>query len=244
MQQSVVTGTSTGHKKMDIRLSSGMNRTMYKSMKRTIFTNTEMMKKDDPYATLGITWGATTTEIKDAFKNKARELHPDIVNLKNNNINNDKENKNYISPQKALEKFQAVQNAYSKLMDVKGAPHRDDLMEEWSFSVWRNGDLIAQERDDVAGVLRKRPMKPAASVKPGNQWGIASLGHPSGSGNKPRRAEYLGDGTSTGPRSSTVGTGQNKWVKKKEFIPWNPDDVKVKAVSAAGRQTSGISKRK
>ncbi len=175
------------------------------------------MKKDDPYATLGIQWGATTTEIKDAFKKKARELHPDV----------NKED----SPKKALEKFQAVQKAYSKLMDVKGASHRDDLMEEWSFSVWRNGDIIAQERDDVAGVLRKRPVKPAASVKPGNQWGVASLGHPDGQGNRPRRAEYLGDGLSKGPRTSTVGTGQSKWVKKKEFKPWDPNSVKVKAAS-------------
>ncbi len=185
--------------------------------RRAIFTNTDIMKRDDPYATLGIQWGATTTEIKEAFKAKARELHPDV-----NKVDD---------AEKALAKFQAVQKAYSKLMDVKGAPHRDDLMEEWSFAVWRNGDIIAQERDDVAGVLRKRPVKPAASVKPGTQWGIASLGHPDGGGNRFRRAEYLGDGTTTGPRTSTVGTGQNKWVKKKEFKPWNPDDVKVKAAS-------------
>jgi hypothetical protein len=191
---------------------------------RTIFTNTDLMKKDDPYATLGIQWGATTTEIKDAFKKKARELHPDVNKTDN--------------PKQALEKFQAAQKAYSKLMDVKGAPHRDDLLEEWSFAVWRNGDLIAQERDDVAGVMRKRPAKPAASNKPGSQWGVASLGHPNGGGNKPRRAEYLGDGVTTGPRTSTVGTGQNKWVKKKEFEPWNPDSVKVKAVS---RQMNGSS---
>lgn len=184
---------------------------------RTLFTNTDAMKKDDPYATLGIQWGATTTEIKEAFKKKARELHPDV--------NKDD------SPKKALEKFQTIQKAYSKLMDVKGAPHRDDLLEEWSFSVWRNGDIIAQERDDVAGVMRKRPVKPAVSLNAGKKWGIASLGHPDGGGNKPRRAEYLGDGLTSGPRTSTVGTGQNKWVQKKEFKPWNPDSVKVKAVS-------------
>lgn len=73
------------------------------------------MKKDDPYATLGIQWGATTTEIKDAFRKGARELHPD-VNKKD-------------SPEQALKKFQNLQKAYSKLMDVKGAPHRDDLFE-------------------------------------------------------------------------------------------------------------------
>jgi curved DNA-binding protein CbpA len=73
------------------------------------------MKKDDPYAALGIQWGATTTDIKDAFKEKARALHPDV-----NKID---------SPEEALKKFQNIQKAYSKLMDVKGAPHRDDLLE-------------------------------------------------------------------------------------------------------------------
>jgi hypothetical protein len=73
------------------------------------------MKKDDPFATLGIQWGATTTEIKDAFKNKARELHPDVNKTD--------------SPEQALKKFQSVQQAYTKLMDVKGAPHRDDLLD-------------------------------------------------------------------------------------------------------------------
>ena len=67
--------------------------------------------------------------------------------------------------------------------------------------------------------------------KPGTKWGVASLGHPDGHGNRPRRAEYLGDGLTKGPRTSTVGTGQNKWVEKKEFKPWDPDSVKVKAVS-------------
>lgn len=200
---------------------------------RTLFTNTDNLKKDDPYATLGIHFGATTTEIKEAFKKKARELHPDV-----NKID---------SPKKALEKFQSIQKAYSKLMDVKGAPHRDDLIEEWSFSVWRNGDIIAQERNDVAGELRKRPAKPAESMKVGSKWGIASLGHPDGGGNKPRRAEYIGDGLASGPRSSTVGTGQSKWVDRKEFKPWNPDSVKVKAVNRKSQtrtESSTFSKRR
>ena len=73
------------------------------------------MKKDDPYAALGIQWGATTQEIKDAFRKQARALHPDV-----NKID---------SPENALLKFQIIQKAYSTLMDVKGAPHRDDLLE-------------------------------------------------------------------------------------------------------------------
>lgn len=67
------------------------------------------------YIFAGLHWGATTTEIKDAFKRKARELHPDV-----NKID---------SPEQALKKFQSVQEAYTKLMDVKGAAHRDDLLE-------------------------------------------------------------------------------------------------------------------
>jgi hypothetical protein len=178
--------------------------------KRSYFTNTETMKKDDPYATLGIQWGATTMEIKEAFRTKARELHPDV----------NKED----SAELALKKFQLVQKAYSKLMDVKGAPHRDDLMDEWSFSVWRNSDIIAQERTDVAGMARKRPIKPAEASKPKSQWGIASIGHPDGGGSQSRRRnEYLGGGYDDGRR--------RKSIPKKEYKQWDPDSVKVKGVT-------------
>lgn len=168
------------------------------------------MRRDDPYAQLGLTWGATNTEIKEAYKKKARELHPDV-------------NKNDTAEQ-ALKKFQAIQKAYQTLMDVKGA--RDDLSEEWSFTVWRNSDTIAQDRTDVAGAMVKRPAKPASSIE-NKRWGVAALGHPDGGGNRSRRAQYLGDGTPPkGPKSSTVGTGRSKWVTPKEFKPWNPSEVK------------------
>uniref|UniRef100_A0A7S3Q475 J domain-containing protein n=1 Tax=Chaetoceros debilis TaxID=122233 RepID=A0A7S3Q475_9STRA len=84
-------------------------------MRRNYFTNTDLMKKDDPYATLDLHWGATISEIKSAFKQKARKLHPDVNKTD--------------SAEEALKKFQTVQKAYSVLMDVKGAPHRDDLLE-------------------------------------------------------------------------------------------------------------------
>lgn len=172
------------------------------------YTNTDTMKRDNPYAQLGLTWGATATEIKAAYKEKARRLHPDV----------NKDDK----PEQALKKFQDVQKAYEKLMDVKGAPHRDDLVEEWSFAVWRNADILAQDRTDVAGVVRKRPAKPAVSIS-NKQWGVAALGHPDGGGTRTRRGEYLGaGGTTQGPKTSSVGTGRNKWVQPKEFKPWKP----------------------
>ena len=165
------------------------------------FTNTDTMKKEDPYATLGLQWGATTSEIKEAYKKMARRLHPDVNKTD--------------SVERALQKFKRVQLAYQKLMDVKGS-HRDDLADEWVFRTWRKGDIIAQQRTDVAGAARKRPTKPADSEK--RQWGVAAIGHPSGTGNAYVKAEYLGDGI--GKKTGTVGTGRNKWVKPKKFEPW------------------------
>jgi len=173
------------------------------------------MKRDDPYATLGLTWGATVSDIKDAYKSLARKLHPDI--------NKDD------SPQKAMEKFQRVQLAYQKLMNEKGGKiHRDDLAEEWAFQTWRNGDIIAQRRTDVAGVVRKRPVKPADSEQ--KQWGVASLGHPNGRGNQYIRSEYIGAGNNTtvGRKNGTVGSGRSKWVQPKEFKPWDPKSSNFK----------------
>lgn len=92
--------------------------------------------------------------------------------------------------------------------------------------MWRNSDIIAQERNDVAGLARRRPVKPAASNKSGSKWGMA-LGHPDMRGNKPRRSEYLGDGKPTrGPRSNTVGTAVEGFSKR--YKAWNINDVKVK----------------
>lgn len=96
--------------------------------------------------------------------------------------------------------------------------------------------------------MRKRPIKPAESTSRKKQWGIASLGHPNGSGlrsSQRRGGEYLEAGgkdsgdecnsnsisnsSSINTTSNTVGSGQNKWVSKREFIPWNPNTIKVKA---------------
>lgn len=182
---------------------------------RSYFTNTDEMKKSDPYAALGLTWGATATDIKDAYRRLARELHPDVSQLE---------------PTLALDKFRAVKEAYDKLMNNKKlGTHRTDLWEEWSFAIWRSGDLIAQERTDVAGAMRKRPAKPADSMR--RKWGVASLGHPDGRGAAVGRGEYLTNGEGQMKRSSTVGNGQSKWVKKKEFRPWNPEEGSLTGVS-------------
>eukprot|EP00984_Skeletonema_dohrnii_P031123 scaffold23224_cov167-Skeletonema_dohrnii-CCMP3373.AAC.2 len=188
------------------------NTTNYNSndfSKRSYFTNTDQMKKSDPYAALGLSWGATATDIKEAYRNMARELHPDVSDLE---------------PTEALNKFRVVKEAYDKLMNnKKSGTHRTDLWEEWSFAIWRSGDLIAQDRTDVAGVSRKRPVKPAESLK--RRWGVATLGHPDGRGSSFSGRDYLGSGEEK-RRSSTVGTGQSKWVsQKKVYQEWDPSDA-------------------
>jgi len=112
------------------------------------FTNGDRVKGDDPYAVLGLTWGATNTEIKEAYHKLAREHHPDVSKA-------------------SLEKFQKIQHAYSSLMDVKifRFSSSKEKLEQYSFQTWRLGDAIAQQRTDVAGAARKRPKPPAVSSR-------------------------------------------------------------------------------
>eukprot|EP00978_Attheya_sp_CCMP212_P029838 scaffold107480_cov29-Attheya_sp.AAC.1 len=74
----------------------------------------------------------------------------------------------------ALQKFQSIQWTYPRLLDFKNRDASQDTEsapDEWSFTMWRAGDILAQQRTDVAGVARKRPVKPAdAFDKP--QWGV------------------------------------------------------------------------
>lgn len=177
---------------------------------RALFTNTDTIKREDPYQQLGLQWGdgATTTEIQQAYRRKAAQLHPDVNKTD--------------SPEVALRKFQELQQAYQALMKVHS--HAGGLCEEkdeeWRFSVWRNGDRIAMNRNDVAGVMRKRP-KPPAETSARNKPRGALLGHPSGTGAF-QKGEYLGDGKAI---TSSVGRGQSKWVKLKEFVPWDGKTV-------------------
>ncbi|CAB9503366.1 ATP binding to DnaK triggers the release of the substrate protein [Seminavis robusta] len=182
------------------------------------FTNTDEMKKDDPYSQLGLQWGdaTSTKDIKDAFRQKARELHPDVNTTD--------------SPEAALKKFQALQKAYQTLLG--NADDANDGVEEWRFAVWRGGDRLAQDRTDVAGLARKRPVQPASKA---DVWAARQLGHPDGRGSTTGRAEYLTAGSK--PISSSVGTGQNKWVAPKPFKPWNPEEShKVRASHFAKQQ--------
>ena len=126
-------------------LASACNNIPCTLFRRSYFTNTDQRKKSDPFAALGLEYGATATEIKEAYRRKARELHPDVSHLE---------------PSVALEQFRVVKEAYDKLMNTKNATHRTDLWEEWSFAIWRGGDLIAQERTDVAGAMRKSTVSP------------------------------------------------------------------------------------
>jgi hypothetical protein len=180
--------------------------------RRSYFTNAERIKKSDPYAILGLQWGdgATSSDIKAAFRLKARELHPDVNTTD--------------SPELALQKFQELQKSYESIMKAVTGDDNSKLdLEEWRVGIWRQGDRIALDRTDVAGVKRNRPAQPAST-----KVYARTLGHPDGRGNHhSTRGEYLGDGKKT----SSVGTGRNKWVQPKKFIPWNPEEHSLKKAS-------------
>mmetsp|Transcript_3531 Transcript_3531/g.9915 ORF Transcript_3531/g.9915 Transcript_3531/m.9915 type:complete len:274 (+) Transcript_3531:188-1009(+) len=190
---------------------------------RSYFTSGEVTKKDDPYAVLGLQWGdgATTAEIRQAFRERAKALHPDVVDT------------SVMSIEQARTEFQNLVRAYEALtkhvQNGAGADH--DSVEEWRVDLWRQSDRIALDRTDVAGVARKRPAKPAQTAQR-KQYG-RELGHPSGRG-VGSRGEYLAAGGTTNEsdgtgnsrkkklRSSSVGRGQSKWIKKKAYEPWQP----------------------
>lgn len=184
---------------------------------RSFFTNGQTTKKDDPYSILGLRWGdgATTAEIRQAFRQRAKALHPDVVDT------------SLMSIEQANEEFQQLTGAYETLMKHVQADDCEN-MEEWRVSLWRQSDRIALDRTDVAGMVRKRPVKPAQTAQ-SSHYG-RELGHPSGKG-ATVRGELLSDGTTNTTkngkilRSSSVGRGGSKWVKtkqKEEYKEWNP----------------------
>jgi hypothetical protein len=187
---------------------------------RFYFTNGDRVKREDPYAVLGLQWGdgATTSEIKAAYKKKAAQLHPDV----------NKDDKY------SHEKFQDLQKAYQTIMKLSENINAAENIDEWRWAIWNKGDRIAVDRTDVAGVAKKRPVQPASiKMSPG------LLGHPDGRGTVQRRsnrAEYLGDGSgNTGRVASSVGSGVNKWVTPKEYVPWNGGSGSTAAGAADGR---------
>jgi curved DNA-binding protein CbpA len=185
------------------------------TIRRLYYTNGDKIKESDPYAKLGLTWGATNSEIKFAYHKLAHQLHPDVSKL---------------DPTVAIKKFRAVREAYDILMNTKkNGINTTENDEQWAFQTWRTCDIIAQQRTDVAGAMRKRPSKPAISYSSSrlssHQWGIATIGHPDGRGvvsnSNRRQGEYLSSGETIQQRSRTstsVGTGISKWGHK-ERIP-------------------------
>ena len=181
---------------------------------RSYFTNGQTTKKDDPYAILGLQWGdgATSAEIRTAFRERAKALHPDVVDT------------TVMTTEQAHEEFQKLVGAYEALMKHVQADDCENI-EEWRVALWRQSDRIAMDRTDVAGMARKRPVQPAQTSTYSRE-----LGHPSGRG-VAARGEYLSGGNSnptmngTKLRSSSVGRGQSKWVKtkrKEEYKEWSP----------------------
>ena len=193
--------------------------------KRQYYSNGHTTNQNDPYRILGLEWGdgATSSQIKEAFRQKARALHPDVNTTD--------------TPEKAIQKFQQLQKAYESLMKVSvssglGTSSSVD-MEEWRVAIWRQGDRIAMDRTDVAGVKRQRPVPPATTK---NVFARV-LGHPDGRGaaSPNKRAEYLGDGgrssNSSSSTSKSIGTGRNKWVQPKDFQPWTPQKHNLRKAS-------------
>lgn len=120
------------------------------------------------------------------------------------------------------EKFQRVLKACEAILG-KLTNENEEEVEQWIFRNWRKGDLIAQQRTDVAGEMRKRPIRPITIDMKMLKLG---LGHPDGSGSYVvRKNEFLSEGNNHSnqnqnqPRrvSSSVGIGLNKWVSKRSF---------------------------
>jgi hypothetical protein len=221
---------------------------------RCYFTNGDRVKREDPYAVLGLQWGdgATTTEIKAAYKKQAALLHPDVNRSTSTSTNTSTTTSDSSSNKSHVEKFQDLQRAYQTLLKLSENINAAENMDEWRFAIWNKGDRIAVDRTDVAGVAKKRPAE-AADRKDKVSSVSGLLGHPNGRGvvdqrRSNRRGEYLSDGSSdissssaTKGVSSSVGRGLNKWVTPKEFVPWNGGGGK-KGSTVTSTSTAAASK--
>ncbi len=170
--------------------------------RRFYHTNGTLVNSSDPFKTLGLEWGATTDEIKTAYRKLAMRHHPDV------------------GSEKDPEKFQTVQKAYDALM-AKSSDDGDEANDQFSWDLWRKGDIIAQERRDVAGEMKQRPVRPV---------GISTAKVIGFSGsvpvNKGAGGDLLGDGSIDEVRkTSSVGSGVSKWHsrERKEYKPWSPN---------------------
>ena len=179
---------------------------------RGYFTNADRIKREDPYAVLGLRYGdgATVSEIKAAFRAKAAALHPDVN-----------------PTPKAVQEFQAVLQAYETLTKIHtNLPGLDaDKDDEWKMAVWRKSDQIAVNRTDVAGVAKQRPLPSVADVQQNGKKRshMYVLGHPQQTGVVRRGGEFLGDPTAAEKNkvSSSVGRGGSKWVTRPAtYTPW------------------------
>ena len=185
-----------------------LNRSLHGRRRSWYHTNGDNVKRDDPYHVLGLSYadGATTSEIREAFQKRAKELHPDLNQT--------------LSPEQAHKEFQRLLRSYEALTKFSTAED-SETVENWRRTIWRQSDQIALDRTDVAGLARKRPAPPASTKDTNKSWkNYNMIGHPQGLGSprrSGRRDEYLGDGTTSQGRRknpSSVGRGQSKWVTR------------------------------
>jgi DnaJ domain len=185
--------------------------------KHSYYTNADRVKKEDPYAILGLQWGdgATLAQIKTAYLARAALLHPDVNPNASGNV--------------AKQQFQKLRLAYEQLTKAhshNGGGTADAGAEEWRVSLWRNGDRIALNRTDVAGTRRLRPIPPV-SVDNVNAYTLGNSG--AGGGGRSSSSDYIGTSSSSSASSATakqpssVGTGRSKWVTPVAYKPWKKD---------------------
>ncbi|GMI38026.1 hypothetical protein TeGR_g5291, partial [Tetraparma gracilis] len=162
-----------------------------------LFTNAHAASASDPFAALGLSWGASTAEIKLAFRKLAMRHHPDVGSERDEG------------------KFLKISAAYEALT-AKARADGDDAGRDYSWQAWRGAAVIADGRTDVAGAARRRPAPPVGHPTSALLGFAGSKG-----GGLAGRAELLGEG---GRRPSTVGRGGagSKWVSEegRRYKPW------------------------